>query len=65
MSNTIHAGQHKIKCGVVIYCTKDCDEGRQEAKDWLKAKGLTPDQVKLYSSGGMVLAETKAPVYIK
>lgn len=48
----------KIKKGVVVFATKDTKEGRKDARSWLKAKRLTPKQVRLFRLDGMVLVES-------
>ena len=54
-----------IKAGVVVFATDDSRAGIEDARAWLKEKGLTPDQVRLYRANGQTLVETiKAGVEI-
>lgn len=53
-----------VKTGVIVFATGDCKEGRDEARVWLKGKGLTPQDVRLYALDGLVLVETLRPVKI-
>jgi len=54
-----------IKPGVIVYATGDCREGIEDARAWLRAKQLKPDQVRLYRDDGMVLVEALVPVAIR
>lgn len=54
----------KIKSGTIVFATQDCAEGRADARVWLREKGLTPNQVRLYSDGGMVLVSALLPLDI-
>ena len=54
----------EIKQGVVVFATDDTKEGRDDARAWLKAKSLTPDQVRLFRLNDQVLVETLKAVEI-
>ena len=54
----------EIKTGVVVFATDDTREGIMAAREWLKEKKLTPDQVRLYRHQGMTLVETLKPCCI-
>ena len=53
-----------IKIGTIVFATQDCSEGRAEARAWLKEKGLTPAQVRLYAENDMVLVAALVPLNI-
>jgi hypothetical protein len=54
----------EIKQGVVVFATDDTKGGRDDARAWLKTKGLTPDQVRLFRLNDQVLVETLKAVEI-
>lgn len=54
----------KIKAGVIVFATDDSKDGIQDARAWLKEKGLTPQQVRLYKHEGQTLVETLQAVSI-
>ena len=65
LRNTMRQDVAAIKTGVVVFATDDSREGVLDARAWLKEKGLTPDQVRLFRLNGQTLVETLRPVEIK
>jgi hypothetical protein len=55
----------QIKTGTIVFATSDCKEGQADARQWLRDKGLKPDQVRLYRDKGQVLVQTLKPIVIK
>jgi hypothetical protein len=47
-----------LPAGTILFATRDCKEGRGDARQWLRESGLTPKEVRLYSNEGMVLVAT-------
>jgi len=52
------------KPGVIVFATDDSRAGVNDARAWLREKGLTPDQVRLFKLDGQVLIEAIKPVAI-
>jgi hypothetical protein len=44
-----------LPAGTILFATRDCKDGRTDARQWLRENGLTPEQVRLYSNEGMVM----------
>lgn len=55
----------KIKAGVIVFATDDSKDGIQDAREWLKEKAFTPQQVRLYKHEGQTLVETLQAVFIR
>jgi len=64
LRNTMEQHMGDIKTSVTVFATDDCRDGAADARAWLKEKGLTPDQVRLFRHNGQVLVETIRPVFI-
>jgi len=54
-----------FKPGTILFATADTAEGRADARAWLKAKAMTPQQVRLYREGDMVLVAALVPVSVQ
>jgi len=46
-----------IKAGTIIFATDASEEGREDARAWLRERGYTPQDVRLYERDGMTLAQ--------
>ena len=55
----------KIKAGFVVFATDDTREGIIDAREWLNASGLTPQDARLYRHNGQTLVELLKPCCIK
>lgn len=53
-----------IPAGFTIFATTDCPEGRAEARAWIKAKGLTRQDVKGRIIGGQACLVALRPLWI-
>jgi len=53
-----------FKPGTILFATADTAEGRADARAWLKEKAMTPEQVRLYREGDMVLVAALVPVSV-
>lgn len=65
LRNTMGRNLAVIKTGVVVFATDDSREGVLDARSWLREKGLTPDQVRLFRLNGQTLVEALRPIEIK
>lgn len=65
LRNTMGQIMGTIKTGVIVFATDDSREGILDARAWLKEKGMTPDQVRLFRHDGMTLIETLRPIEIQ
>lgn len=54
-----------FKPGNILFATADTKEGRDDARAWLKEKGFTPQQVRLYCDNDMVLVAALVEVDVK
>jgi len=53
-----------IPAGFIVFATGDCPEGRAEARAWIKAKGLTRQDVKGRIIGGQACLVALRPLWI-
>lgn len=65
LRNTMGQDMATIKTGVIVFATDASREGILEARAWLKEKGLTPDQVRLFRLNDQTLVETLRPIDVR
>ena len=47
-----------VEAGFCVFCTILCDEGIEDAKNYIRAHNWTRDDVKLVSTDGVVMVKT-------